>query len=181
MNLEDKINRVKELKKERFLSDEEIAEIEKLQEEIELEKNPKPRAKPNPYHEEPEESRQKRTIFEFAADKIREKRGLPRSERKPKKGLGSLVWEKIKGKPVTIEEIEQLKLKAVKARLQADIAKNKAVRDKARGESLNNIFGSGRDSGNDKIMRLLGDKRDSEIDREKAAYRRKTLGKSWKI
>ena len=62
-----------------------------------------------------------------------------------KKTIFEALREYLKKKPVTQEEIEQLKLESQKYRLQADIARSKAIIKKSKESSsniLNDIFGS---------------------------------------
>ena len=62
-----------------------------------------------------------------------------------KKGFMNWIKSKTEGKPVTREEIEELKMKVVKARLQADLDESKAISHKAKTsrsmDTLNALFG----------------------------------------
>lgn len=88
-----------------------------------------------------------------------------------KKGIINWIKNKVEEKPVTIEEIEQLKLKTIKKRMQADIAESDAIIKKAKVEHsmdvLNSLFGP---------MNQQGKDNHSKESKEKEELRRKTLG-----
>ena len=60
----------------------------------------------------------------------------PVKETKHKRTLFEVIKNRIIEKPATLEEIEQLKLNAVRARLKADIAKSKAVAKQSKPNPL---------------------------------------------
>ncbi len=159
MKLEEKISRYKELKKEKFLSDQEIEELARLEEEIKLEfegsETKENRAKPNPHYEEPTKpKKQKRSLIEILIA-WRAKKRKEKYEKMP-------------------QRIKELQMEKAKALLERDIAKAKTQAREMKGKTLEGLFGSGgSDSKNDKIKQFLGD------DKEKDTYREKILGKKW--
>ena len=131
MNLEDKKEKLRELKKIDFPNDQEYNEMERLESEIALEyEDSIPIQAKN--IEKNMEQKDKRTVFEFLADKIKEKQGKNVANRDPNRKsiiikIGSGIVHAIKEKPVTDQEIYELKRKVLKYRLKADIAKSKAI------------------------------------------------------
>lgn len=61
---------------------------------------------------------------------------------KKKRSIIEVLIDKLKTKPATREEIEQLKLEAEKLRLQADMAKSKEIIRKSKENKLDSMFGS---------------------------------------
>lgn len=93
----DRQNRLNYLNKQNYLSDQELEEKLRLEEELRL--------------------------------MIHEPSKLEKIEiitKKPKRSLLGIIIEHFKEKPVTQEELDELKKKAVKYRLKADIAKSKS-------------------------------------------------------
>ena len=88
-----------------------------------------------------------------------------------KKGIIDWIKKKTEDKPVTREQIEQLKMKVVKERLEADIAESKAIKHKAQTsksmDTLNALFGP---------MSTSSDYQRHEDSEEKKKLRRDTLG-----
>lgn len=151
MSFTEKKKRLSELKKIEFPSDQEIDEITLLEEEIAMEYNEFRYKEENPQVKEEikEEPRMKRTIFEFVADKIREKQGKQVKDRKRDPKKQSIITKVIaltKEKPVTQAELDELKKQVIKYRLKADIAKHKEIIHKSKGgkmDTLNALFGDG--------------------------------------
>ena len=105
MTPEDKQSRLKELSKPgMILSDQEYEEKERLEEEL------------NILHQEETESF-KETNVNLGNGKI-----ISLPEKKKKRSLLSIVLQKIKKKPATWDEIQQLKLEKQKAVLKRDIS-----------------------------------------------------------
>lgn len=125
MRLEEKISRWKELKKEKFLSDQDIEEVERLEEEIKAEiEGDRPRAKPNPHYKEQEDDKKKyRGIISGRILKWRD--------------------EKREKNKATPEKIEQLKLEYAKAKLESGIAEEKAKKNKHKWDKLEKMLSSG--------------------------------------
>lgn len=120
MSLEDKKKRFDELDNKRYLTEEEIIEKDNLKADLGIITE-----SGNDYIENPEN-----IITNLKAMEIKPKR---------KRTLYEVLREKFKEKPATYEEIHQLKLDAIRARLQADIAKSKAKKreyKKARIDSI---------------------------------------------
>lgn len=173
MNLEEKKHLLRTLKDIiTYPSDQDVKLIETLQEEIALERE---ESKSN-------EPREKRTVFEFIEDKIKEKQGKDSTSRDPNrkplliKVLGG-ISKRIREQPVTQEEIDELKKKVVKYRLKADIAKSKGIIANSKGgkmDTLNKLFGDNRPSG--KKTRTSYRPKEYDIDPEVLNYRNKTLG-----
>ena len=105
MNIEDKQERLKELRKIQFPSDQEVQEIEQLEEEL------------NMIHQE-ETQVFKETNIDLGTGK-----GIIIPIKKRKRSLLEIILEKVKSKPATFEEIQQLKLDKQRAELKRDIAK----------------------------------------------------------
>lgn len=88
-----------------------------------------------------------------------------------KKGIIDWIKKKTEDKPVTREEIEQLKMKVVKERLEADIAESKAIKHKAQKsksmDTLSALFGP---------MDVSSDYQRHEDSEAKKKLRRDTLG-----
>jgi hypothetical protein len=142
MSLQDKKRRLNELKANRFLSNEEFEEMERLEQEVQTQDNATEDLGPV---EPVQPVKEKRSIVQFIADKIKKK----------------------EEQPITIEELQQMKLQVVKERMEADIAESRYIKKKIRKQeakdTLNALFGplessSGRE------------------DEAKEAYRRKVLG-----
>jgi len=144
--------------------------------------------------------REKKTILQWVISKIKENQGIPEtsnhSPRQEKKSILQAIIEHLKEKPATEEEIQQLRLEAEKYRLKADIAKSKAEISKSKGDKFS--LGGSYKNPEDKISGLLrgavktkdidffssdskpdifGKKDDDDkSDKEKEAYRKRTLG-----
>ena len=130
MNILDIQNRLRELNREKYPSDEEIEEKERLIEELALQRNGA---------RKPQESSKLVKIPEIKV--IKQKREHTVIGKAISSGLKAIV-EHFKEKPVTMEEIDELKKQAVKFRLKADIAKSKATIRKSKGNPLGNISGT---------------------------------------
>ena len=112
MNLDAKLERLNELKKINFPSDQIIEQILKLEEEIKiiLKDNNIEISSKDSTQEEREEL--KRTVLEYFADKIREKRGGQRKHRYAdpnKKSILIKIIDRLKEKPVTQAELDELR------------------------------------------------------------------------
>lgn len=83
----------------------------------------------------------KRSIVEFLIDKIRERQDKPVKQRVYKEGIISKLITRIKGKDATWEEIQQLKLNAIRARLKKDIAMSNAKIRELKYERFNPVLG----------------------------------------
>lgn len=89
-----------------------------------------------------------------------------------KRSIFEAIINRFKQKPVTPEEIEQLRMEAIKFRLKADIAKSKAtIRNSKSGSSnaLRDLFGD-----NKNPEKSFDYKQDES--KEKKNLRRRTLG-----
>lgn len=129
MNLLDLQNRLRELNSQKFLSDDETEEKEQILEEIAiLRKNQR----------EPKKIENKLVKVVLPQKQQREHTVIGKAL---SNGLKAIV-EHFKEKPVTLEELQQLKLQSVKYKLKADIAKSKATIRKSKGDIFN-IAGSG--------------------------------------
>jgi len=142
--------------------------------------------------------REKKTILQWAISKIKENQGVQETSnhgpKQEKKSILQSITEHLKEKPATVEEIRQLRLDAEKYRLKADIAKSKAAISGSKGGKFN--LGGSYNNSEDKISGLLRDtvktkdvdffsskpdifgKKDDDdkSDKEKEAYRKRTLG-----
>lgn len=184
MNIENKKILLRMLKDIPFPSDQDIKLIDILTEEIALERT---ESKPIEYERLPsdnikEEPKEKRTVFEWAEDKIKERMGKDSENRDPNRKpllikIGSAISKRIREQPVTQAELDELKKKVVKYRLKADIAKSKAVIANSKGgkiDTLNKLFGDNRSQKN---KRKPGYRpREYDIDQDFINYRHKILG-----
>lgn len=136
MNTEDKKARLRYLNKQKALSDDEYDERERLIEELNLIEDLPHRLVKISKHE----SKKKRSILEIIIDHFKEK-------------------------DVTPQELEQLKLKALKWRLKGDIADSKAKISKQKSEQFEKLLGG------------LGDKRTPEDFRNLFGNHNKTYTK----
>lgn len=158
MKLEEKISRWRELKGQEFLSDQDIEECARLEEEIQDElMDEKPRAKPNPHYKKQEEKNQYRGVITGRILKWRD-------ERK----------EKNKATP---EKIEQLKLEVEKATLERKLAEEKNKKNQAKWDKLGKVIGNGKND--DKLEKLLGSKSDAQRDKERDAYWKRLNNYKW--
>lgn len=123
MNRDD---RLKQLNNQKYLSDEELEEKMRLEEELELNHND---VCTNPQHAHGNTSWIKNS-------KITE---LP--TKKAKRSILGIIIEHFKEKPVTQEEIDELKKKAVKYRLKADIAKSKGQISEIKSKQFDKLMG----------------------------------------
>lgn len=184
MNLENKKIMLRMLKDIPFPSDQDIKLIDILTEEIALERT---ESRPVVYERLPpeeisEETKEKRTVFEWAEDKIKERMGRDSKNRDPNRKpllikIGCAIYKRIREQPVTQAELDELKKKVVKYRLKADIAKSKAVIANSKGgkmDTLNKLFGDNRTQG--KKTKTGYRPREYDIDSDVLSYRHKTLG-----
>ena len=124
MKLEDLQKRLQELKRQKFLSDDEIEEKEQILETIAVMRNERINTKHTKENVEKPQMKQKREHSVIGKMMI--------------KGVKAAI-EHFKEKPVTLEELQALKLIAMKERYKADIAKSNKIQRDFRGD----IFGSG--------------------------------------
>ena len=126
MNILDIKNRLRQLNAQKFLSDDEHEEKEQLLEELALRRSG---------------VREETKLIPVGHPKAEPKR--PREHSVVGKTMIKIVKgliEHMKEKPVTFEELEDLKMKAAKYRLKADIAKSKRT---IRGPTGNPLGNSG--------------------------------------
>lgn len=183
MNLEHKKILLRMLKDIPFPSDQDIKLIDMLTEEIVLERT---ESKPIEYErlpsQEMQEPKEKRTVFEWAEDKIKERMGKESKNRDPNRKplllkIAGGISKRIREQPVTQEELDELKKKVVKYRLKADIAKSKAIISNSKGgkmDTLNKLFGDNKPQG--KKTKIGYRPREYDIDQDVLNYRHKTLG-----
>lgn len=105
MSLEEKLSRIRKLSQIQFPSDQEIEEKSRLEDEVELIYNEETTTKP----------------FKETEVKLGEGKGFVISSKKQKKSLLDILIVKLRKKPATWDEIQQLKLEKIKESLKADI------------------------------------------------------------
>ena len=125
MTPQQKQARLKQLQKDPYLSDEEIEEVQRLVEELAIINNEPD--KPEELVRTPKEA------------KLPTK---PASVKKERRSLYSILKERFSEKPATFQEIEQLKLNAMRAELKARISKAKASGKQARADKLGQLLGT---------------------------------------
>ena len=149
MNIEQKKQRLELLESIPSLqrSDQEQEEIEQLKDDIVLmkedfEPTEEEKVEQDSSQTVQEESgRAKRSIAEFLIDKIRERQGKPVKQRVNKPSVISKIITKLKGKDATWDEIQQLKLNAIRARLKKDIAMSNAKVKELKYQRIDSILG----------------------------------------
>lgn len=158
MNLEQKKQRLAELRRLSFPSDQDIEEIDQLLEQIQLERDGDV--------EEPKQVNQK---------PVNNKQ--MREPKKPKRTILGWIKDTLKEKPVTQAEIDQLKMKAIKERYKADIriSKSKGRANSKSSTVLKDLFGPEPTSSGRGRSSKSYDYPYKES-KEKQALRRKTLG-----
>ena len=123
MSLENKLSELRKLSQLPFKSDQEIERIEQLEEEIRL-----------LYHD--------LELHNIVTEETYKKEPIVKRQ---KKSILDLIIQKIKPKPVTFDEIQQLKLEKQRAELKRDIAKAKYETKNPGGKSKNkkivSVFG----------------------------------------
>ena len=90
--------------------------------------------------------------------------------KKEKKTVFEYIHAKLKKKPATMADIDQLKKEVIKSKLEAELEKNKAAKRKYKGSSsaLKELFGNGSEG--------KGNSLSLKDSKEKEAYRKKILG-----
>lgn len=125
MNLNEKLNRIKELNRVSFPTPEQIEERLKLDEEVELE------LRDSGLHLNQYAKQEKETVEQNTEPDKKQKLTIYEKFIKPK----------LKGKPMTWDEVQQLKLEAMGTRLKRHIAEDKAKMRQAKSDRFNAIFG----------------------------------------
>lgn len=143
MNLEKKINKIKELDKITFPTPEQIEERLKLEDEVELELRDSGLTlhQFNQQAETNETQLTKEQYYEEFGKKLVETPIDNPEEKKKMTIYEKYIKPKLGGKPATWDEIQQLKLEAMKARLKTHIAKDKAQQRQFKADRINSIFG----------------------------------------
>ena len=114
MSFEAKEKRLKELTLQRFLSDDEIEEMQQLREELQIIR---------------QESKEPKKI----------KVEIKEQPKKQKRSILDIILQKVREKPITYDELNNLKNKAIKEELKARIEKAKAVQRKAKRDRFKGI------------------------------------------
>lgn len=186
MTIEDKRKELRELRKIEFPSDQEFERIEQLESEIALEyEEPRIVIPEKKVDNTPSEPKEKRTVFEFVADKIREKRGKKSKQRDPNRKdvlskIGSAIGKKVFEQPVTDQELYELKRKVIKYRLKADIANSKAKINRSKTGKLTVLeklfVDDRRSTSRSKSRKSKARDFDFDDNKEVIGYRKKILG-----
>ena len=169
MSIEQKQERLKQLRREQFPSDQDLEEIMQLEDELNI-----------IHKEETQFTETEVSLGNGKVSIVPLKPKLEKREVKKKKTIFQWINEKIKEKPVTQEEIDELKKRVIKWRLKADIEKSKASirKSKSSGGGLKDLFGPTQSNRKEfKSSDVFGslDYR-HEDSKSKINLRRKTLG-----
>ena len=106
MSLEEKLSRIRKISQIQFPSDQELEEKARLEDEVDLIYKEETNTKP----------------FKETEVKLGEGKAFVITTKKQKKSLLSILIVKLKKKPATWEEIQQLKLEKIRAELKRDIS-----------------------------------------------------------
>lgn len=129
MKLNDKLKKIRELDKVMFPTPDQIEERLRLDEEVELE------LRDSGLHlDQFNNQEQSESIFETS------KQDQPELKKKKMTIYEKFIKPRLKGKPMTWDEVQQLKLEALGTRLKRHIAEDKAKMRKAKADRLNSIF-----------------------------------------